>query len=93
MSDSSQSQSTAGWLIDETKRMYSIDHWALKQVFPVMPLQALGQMPERVARLVDITCDSDGKVDQFISPKTKRDTLPLHLPGAPARIRTCLGFS
>ena len=34
------------------------------------------------SRLVDITCDSDGKVDQFISPETKRDTLPLHLPAS-----------
>ena len=49
-------------------------------------------MPERVARLVDITCDSGGKVDQFISPKTKRDTLPLRLPGSAGPDPYLLGF-
>ena len=36
--------------------------------------------PEREARLVDITCDSDGQADHFIDPEAQRDTLPLHLP-------------
>ena len=57
-----------------------IDHWALKQLFPIMPLQALDRAPDREARLVDITCDSDGQVDHFIDPESQRDTLPLHLP-------------
>ncbi len=69
-----------------------IDHWALKQVFPVMLLQALGQAPEREAQLVDITCDSDGKVDQFISPEAKRDTLSLHLPASAGPGPYLLGF-
>jgi len=56
-----------------------IDHWALKQLFPIMPLQALDRAPNREARLVDITCDSDGQVDHFIDPEAQRDTLPLHL--------------
>ncbi|HAL05341.1 MAG TPA: biosynthetic arginine decarboxylase, partial [Verrucomicrobiales bacterium] len=57
-----------------------IDHWALKQLFPIVPLQGLERAPEREARLVDITCDSDGQVDHFIDPEAQRDTLPLHLP-------------
>ena len=57
-----------------------IDHWALKQLFPIVPLQGLERPPEREARLVDITCDSDGQVDHFIDPEAQRDTLPLHLP-------------
>ena len=44
------------------------------------------------SRLVDITCDSDGKVDQFISPETKRDTLPLHLPASAGPGPYLLGF-
>ena len=44
------------------------------------------------SRLVDITCNSDGKVDQFISPETKRDTLPLHLPARAGPGPYLLGF-
>jgi len=44
------------------------------------------------SRLVDITCDSDGKVDQFISLETKRDTLPLHLPARAGLGPHLLGF-
>lgn len=59
-----------------------IDHWALKQLFPIMPLQGLNRAPELEARIVDITCDSDGKVDQFISPSARLPTLPVHTPQA-----------
>ena len=57
-----------------------IDHWALKQLFPIMPLSCLDQPPEQAARLVDITCDSDGQVDQFIGQEKQGNTLSLHLP-------------
>ena len=57
-----------------------IDHWALNQLFPVMPLKYLDQPPEQEARLVDITCDSDGQVDHFIGQEKPRNTLSLHLP-------------
>ena len=57
-----------------------IDHWALNQLFPVMPLRYLDQPPEQEARLVDITCDSDGQVDHFIGQERPRNTLSLHLP-------------
>ena len=69
-----------------------IDHWALNQLFPIMPLQSLERAPEREARLVDITCDSDGKVDHFIDPETQRDTLSLHLPSAVGAGPYRLGF-
>src|SRR4051812_8839582 len=55
-----------------------LDHWALGQLFPVMPLHRLGEYPERSGMLVDITCDSDGKVSKFIDLQDVKDTLPLH---------------
>ena len=57
-----------------------IDHWALNQLFPVMPLRSLDQPPKQEARLVDITCDSDGQVSHFIGQERPRNTLSLHLP-------------
>ena len=69
-----------------------IDHWALKQLFPIMPLHALDRAPDREARLVDITCDSDGQVDHFIDPEAQRDTLPLHLPETVGGSPYHLGF-
>ncbi|MBI3542306.1 MAG: biosynthetic arginine decarboxylase, partial [Deltaproteobacteria bacterium] len=54
------------------------DHWAIQHLFPIMPLHRLGEEPTRQSTLVDITCDSDGKVDKFIDLKDVRDTLPLH---------------
>ncbi len=55
-----------------------IDHWALGQLFPIMPLARLKERPTREATLVDITCDSDGQVNKFIDLRDVRDTLPLH---------------
>ena len=55
-----------------------LDHWALGQLFPVMPLHQLETYPDRHAMLVDITCDSDGKVSKFIDLQDVKDTLPLH---------------
>ena len=55
-----------------------LDHWALGQLFPVMPLHRLDHYPERQAMLVDITCDSDGKVSKFIDLQDVKDTLSLH---------------
>lgn len=46
------------------------DSWAVKQVFPVMPIHRLTEKPERRATLVDLTCDSDGKIDHFIDTDT-----------------------
>ena len=55
-----------------------LDHWALGQLFPVMPLHRLKEAPERQATLVDITCDSDGKVARFIDLQDVKPTLPVH---------------
>ena len=62
-----------------------LDHWALGQLFPVMPIHRLDEYPERNGTLVDITCDSDGKVSKFIDLQDVKDTLPLHKlqPGKP----------
>jgi arginine decarboxylase len=56
------------------------DSWAIKQLFPVMPIHRLEQQPNRHAVLGDITCDSDGKIDQFIDRRDVKRTLPLHAP-------------
>jgi arginine decarboxylase len=55
-----------------------LDHWALDQLFPIMPVARLNDRPTREGTLVDITCDSDGQVDKFIDFRDVRDTLPLH---------------
>jgi len=55
-----------------------LDHWALGQLFPIMPVNRLNERPTREATLVDITCDSDGQVNKFIDLRDVRDTLPLH---------------
>ena len=62
-----------------------LDHWAVGQLFPVMPIHRLDTMPERNATLVDITCDSDGKISKFIDLNDVKETLPLHRinPGEP----------
>jgi arginine decarboxylase len=54
------------------------DAWAIKQLFPVMPIHRLNEPPTRQAVLGDITCDSDGKLDQFIDRRDVKRTLPLH---------------
>jgi arginine decarboxylase len=55
-----------------------LDHWALDQLFPIMPITRLNERPTREGTLVDITCDSDGQVNKFIDFQDVRDTLPLH---------------
>ena len=54
------------------------DSWAIKQLFPVMPIHFLNQPPSHHAVLGDITCDSDGKIDSFIDRRDVKRTLPLH---------------
>jgi arginine decarboxylase len=54
------------------------DSWAIKQLFPIMPIHRLNEPPTRRAVLGDITCDSDGKIDQFIDLRDVRPTLELH---------------
>jgi arginine decarboxylase len=54
------------------------DSWAVKQLFPIMPIHRLDESPTRQGVLGDISCDSDGKVDQFIDRRDIKRTLPLH---------------
>jgi arginine decarboxylase len=54
------------------------DSWAIKQLFPILPIHRLNEPPTRRAVLGDITCDSDGKIDQFIDLRDVRPTLELH---------------
>src|SRR6266850_4258989 len=60
-----------------------LDHWALGQLFPIMPIHRLTTPPDRNGTIVDITCDSDGRVSKFIDLQDVKDTLPLHriVPG------------
>jgi arginine decarboxylase len=55
-----------------------LDHWALDQLFPIAPIHRLNERPQVQATLVDITCDSDGKVDDFIDLEDVRRTLAVH---------------
>ena len=54
------------------------DSWAIDQLFPIMPLHRLLELPKRNAVIADITCDCDGKIDKFIDLHDVRNTLPLH---------------
>ena len=61
-----------------------LDHWGLDQLFPIAPLHRLLEKPTVNATLVDITCDSDGKIDRFIDLQDVRDYITLHpLNGKP----------
>jgi arginine decarboxylase len=55
-----------------------LDHWAIEQPFPVMPLARLGERPTRRTVLVDLTCDSDGKISQYVSSNADKNYLELH---------------
>jgi arginine decarboxylase len=55
-----------------------LDHWALGQLFPIVPIHRLHERPQLESTLVDITCDSDGKVSKYIDLNDVRETLPLH---------------
>ena len=56
------------------------DHWAIEQLFPIMPIHRLNEQPSKRGILADLTCDSDGKISQFINPKGQqpKDFLELH---------------
>ncbi len=54
------------------------DTWAINQILPVIPLMRLDEFPEERCSLVDITCDSDGKITHFIAQNGYEQTLPLH---------------
>ena len=54
------------------------DSWAIDQLFPIMPIHRLDEAPTRRGVLADITCDSDGKIDHFVSSREDKRTLELH---------------
>jgi arginine decarboxylase len=54
------------------------DSWAIDQLFPIMPIHRLAERPTRTAVLADITCDSDGKIDRFVSLRDVKRTLEVH---------------
>lgn len=54
------------------------DSWAIDQVFPIMPISRLDEKPTRRCTIQDITCDSDGKINRFVSPQGMSYSLPIH---------------
>ncbi len=54
------------------------DSWAIDQIFPIMPIAGLDEKPDKSATIQDITCDSDGKIDNFISTRNFSYNLPVH---------------
>ena len=54
------------------------DSWAIDQLFPIMPIQRLNERPTRHATLQDITCDSDGKISNFVADGHIKHVLPIH---------------
>ena len=61
------------------------DSWAIDQIFPIIPITRLDEKPTRTCTIQDITCDSDGKIANFISPGGTSSALPVHAlkPGEP----------
>lgn len=61
------------------------DSWAIDQIFPIVPLSRLDERPDRTCTIQDITCDSDGKIANFISTQGISNSLPVHkvIPGQP----------
>ena len=78
------------YLCDFSVFQSMLDHWAIDQPFPIVPLQHLDERPGRRALLVDLTCDSDGKVSQYVSSNEDKKFLQLH-PLHPGE-RYFLGF-
>ncbi|GHB74862.1 biosynthetic arginine decarboxylase [Psychrosphaera saromensis] len=66
------------YLVNFSVFQSTIDSWAIKQVLPIVPINRLSEKPTKIASLVDITCDSDGKIDHFIEANGSSNTLPLH---------------
>jgi len=54
------------------------DSWAIDQLFPIMPIQRLDEKPTKRCTIQDITCDSDGKINRFVSPQGMSYSLPVH---------------
>lgn len=66
------------YLLDFSVFQSALDHWAIEQPFPIVPLHRLDERPERRAMLVDLTCDSDGRITDYVSSRPDRNYLDLH---------------
>ncbi|MGH8476559.1 MAG: biosynthetic arginine decarboxylase, partial [Methylococcales bacterium] len=66
------------YLCDFSVFQSMLDHWSIGQRFPIIPLNRLNEQPMVRAVLVDLTCDSDGKVSRYVSSEDDKDFLPLH---------------
>lgn len=73
-----EAQLTDLYLADFSVFQSILDHWAIGQVFPVLPIDRLDEEPTRRGQIVDLTCDSDGKIDQYVSSHLNKSWLPLH---------------
>jgi len=69
---------TDRYLCDFSVFQSILDHWAIDQSFPILPIDRLDEKPDRRAVLVDLTCDSDGKVSHYISALNDKSFLPVH---------------
>jgi arginine decarboxylase len=58
------------------------DSWAIDQMFPIMPISRLDEKPTHQCTIQDVTCDSDGKINRFVSPNGSSNSLTLHEPKA-----------
>jgi arginine decarboxylase len=85
-----ESALTDQYLCDFSVFQSMLDHWAIGQPFPIVPVDRLDEQPDRRAMLVDLTCDSDGKVSHYVSSHADNSFLPLHAPLADEPY--CLGF-
>ena len=54
------------------------DSWAIGQLFPIMPIHRLNEHPTDYATMVDVTCDSDGRIDRFVDLRDVKETLEVH---------------
>jgi len=73
-----EQQLTETYLCDFSIFQSVLDHWAIGQRFPIMPLTRLTERPTRRAIVVDLTCDSDGKISEYVSSLDSSGHLPLH---------------
>jgi arginine decarboxylase len=76
------------YLCDFSVFQSMLDHWAIGQQFPVVPIARLDEMPSQRAMIVDLTCDSDGKIHSYVSANPDSSYLSLHAirPGEPYRL-------
>ena len=73
-----QSTTTSQYLCNFSLFQSAADVWAIQQVLPIVPIARLNEEPNKQCTLADITCDSDGKVVEFIGTQEKTTKLPLH---------------